>query len=293
MSRSNPSKKTVPTAKTHPTSTEKKEPTMSTTTHPKKSVSAPTANATTGKKEDQTVTPTGSTTSAAPTATDPSVTPTVVMGPPADANIPSVPEGVEPTNGTDYRGIVPRKAELAVLADVITELQKSTDFSTVFGRGMPSLDYIVQVFVAANAWSLMRNKTDAWDLYARTQEGLIWMTVRALMARMKPVFDATTSASSEVATEFRSLALFLNAAQVIAKRAATTRKGNAKSKAKGETPTEGAMARQVKEAAKVVADHAPAVAAPQGSSGGDAAAVSAAPAAPPAPVATANGAAHS
>jgi hypothetical protein len=179
-----------------------------------------------------------------------------VKPPPADANIPSVPEGQQPTNGTDYRGIVPKKSELAVLGDVVKELQNSAEFSAMFGRALPPLPYIIQVFTAANQWSLMRNKSDAWDLYARTQEGLTWMTARALMAKMKPVFEATASGNADVATQFPSTGLLLGAAKVIAKRGVTTRKASAKAKAKGETPTKGAEAKKVRDAERVVADHA-------------------------------------
>jgi hypothetical protein len=206
-----------------------------------------------------------------------SAAPIVVKPPPADANIPSVPEGAEPTNGTDYRGIVPKKSELAVLGDVVTELENSTEFSALFGRTMPSVAYIIQVFTAANQWSVMRNKTDAWDLFARTQEGLTWLTARGLMTRMKPVFEATASANADVAIQFPSLGLLLGAAKVIAKRGATTRKGNAKSKANGETPGKGAVAKEVREAARVVADHAAPAAAQETVGTGTVAAPAAAP----------------
>jgi hypothetical protein len=188
----------------------------------------------------------------------------VVKPPPADANIPSVPEGTEPTNGTDYRGLLPKKTELAVLGDVVTELENSTEFTALFGRTMPSVAFIIQVLTAANQWSMMRNKTDAWDLYARTQEGLTWVNARALMTKMKPVFEATASANADVATQFPSLGILLGAAKVIAKRGVATRKGNAKSKAKGEAPTKGAVAKKVRDATKVVADHPTATAAATG-----------------------------
>ncbi len=236
MSVSKHSKKTVSASDPSETSTESSI--MSTPTHSKKTASA-TSN---------------------PSATNASAAMLVVKPPPADANIPSVPDGAEPTNGNDYRGIVPKRSELAVLGDAVSELGKSAEFSAVFGRTMPSVTYIIQVLTAANQWSLMRNKTDAWDLYARTQEGFSWMTARALMAKMKPVFEATASANADVATQFRSLGLLLGAAKVIAKRGATTRKGNAKSTAKGEAPTKGAVAKRVREATKVVADHAAAAA---------------------------------
>jgi hypothetical protein len=228
-----------------------------------------------------------------------SAAPIVVKPPPADANIPSVPEGAEPTNGTDYRGIVPKKSELAVLGDVVSELENNAEFSALFGRTMPSVAYIIQVLTAANQWSLMRNKTDAWDLHARTQEGLTWMTARALMTKMKPVFEATASANTDVATQFPSLGLLLGAARVIAKRGVTTRKGNAKSKAKGDAPAKGAVAKEVRAATRVVADHAATGAttaqetagggAPAGSAQGTGTAVTV-PAAVTAPVVAAGGA---
>jgi hypothetical protein len=179
--------------------------------------------------------------------------PVLVKPPPATANIPSVPAGAPTTNATDYRGITPKKSELAVLGEVVSELKSSTEYAALFGKTMPSLAFTIQVFDAANQWSLMRNKTDAWDAYSRTMEGLMWLSARGLMTNMKPVFEQVASVNADVGTLFPSLGLLLGAQKAIAQRAATTRKANAKLEANGQAPTKGKVGKTRKRRAEVAA----------------------------------------
>ena len=125
--------------------------------------------------------------SAAAVAAAANATPNIVLVqlPPADANIPVPPKGFVPTLGTDYRGIVPKKAEMAVLPQVLQELGRFANWTQVFGTTAPPLPSLQQTLNAALEWSLMRNSTDAWDLYSRTMEGIAWTEARAMMDRFK------------------------------------------------------------------------------------------------------------
>jgi len=187
-------------------------------------------------------------------------TPAVVSAiklPPADANIPSPPSGFVATNATDYRGILPKKTELAVLSDAVTELQGFTDFTEVFGRTAPSLTTVTQAFDAADQWSTMRNRSSAWDLFCQTQEGLAWKIARGFIAKMKPAFTLAATLDNSVAAENPSLNALLGAASDIAKRGVTTRAANKQAKAEGKPPTHG---KANKKAAKLAAEVAVAAA---------------------------------
>jgi hypothetical protein len=146
--------------------------------------------------------------------------------PPASANIPAPPQGFVPTNGSDYRGLLPKKTELAVLPDAVAELKRFTDFAATFGKTVPSLPVVLGTFDSAQQWSSMRAKSAEWDLYCRTQEGLAWKDARGLIATMKPAFQMATSADATIASDNPSIARLLAANSTIARRGAATRKAN-------------------------------------------------------------------
>jgi hypothetical protein len=150
----------------------------------------------------------------------------LVKLPPATANIPAPPQGFVPTNGNDYRGLLPKKTELAVLPDALGELRSFADFAQVFGRTVPDVALVLATLDAAEQWSSMRAKASQWDLYCRTQEGLAWRDARALFARMRPAFDLARGVDSAVSAQNPSLTHLLDAARTIAKRAAATRRAN-------------------------------------------------------------------
>ena len=172
--------------------------------------------------------------------------------PPPTANIPAPPQGFVPTNGTDYRGLLPRKTELAVLPDAVTELQDFVNFAQTFGKTMPAFPIVVGILNAAMQWSSMRAKSSEWDLYCRTQEGLAWRDARGLIATMKPAFTMATSVDASIASDNPSVARLLDANSTIAKRSAATRKANRQAKLEGKAPTAGEAASQEKKVAKEV-----------------------------------------
>jgi hypothetical protein len=174
----------------------------------------------------------------------------VMKLPPASANIPAPPQGFVPTNGADYRGLLPKKTELAVLPDAVGELKRFTNFSQAFGKTMPPLAVVLATLDAAEQWSSMRAKSTEWDLFSRTQEGLAWKDARDLIATMRPAFNMATSVDSTIATENPSITRLLDAATAIAQRAAATRKANRLLKQQGKLPTAGKVGKKVKKAAE-------------------------------------------
>jgi hypothetical protein len=177
--------------------------------------------------------------------------------PPAGADIPSPPAGFVATNATDYRGLLPKKTELAVLPDAVTELKGFTNFTEVFGKTAPSLTTVTEALDAAAQWSTMRNKSSAWDLFCQTQEGLSWKIARGYIAKLKPAFALATSLDNTVAAQNPSLNALFGVGSEIAKRAVTSRAANKKAKAEGKPPTHGKVN---KKAAKLAAEVAEAAA---------------------------------
>jgi hypothetical protein len=177
--------------------------------------------------------------------------------PPATANIPTPPPGFVATNGTDYRGLLPRKTEIAVLSNAVSELQRFTEFTQVFGQTVPPLASVQQIFDAAEQWSTMRNASTDWDLFCRTQEGLSWKVARALIAKMKPAFALASSSNDALAVQNPSLTALFGAASVIAQRGVATRAANRLAKAEGKPPTHG---KANKKAAKLASEVAAAAA---------------------------------
>jgi hypothetical protein len=200
---------------------------------------------------------------AAPMAASTSVAPTpaptgngstiFVKLPPTDANIPAPPKGFVPTNGAEYRALLPRKAETAVMADPVSEVERFTDFSLTFGRTVPSQSAVTQVLTAAEQWSTMRNASTIWDLYCRPQEGLAWKAARTLLTSMKGAFALASTVDDTLATQNPSLVELFGVRKTIALRAAVTRKANRLAALHVEAPTQGKALKKAAKLAKIVA----------------------------------------
>jgi hypothetical protein len=164
------------------------------------------------------------------------------------------PKGFIPTTGADFRGVLPRSLEIAVMADAVTEIQRFTDFSQVFGKTVPSQATVAQVLMAAEQWSTMRNAAANWDVYCRTQEGLSWQAARAVLGSMKASFSLAANVDDTLATENPSLVALFGAKATIAKRGAVTRKANREAKLAGKEPTQGKALKKAAKVAKLVAE---------------------------------------
>ena len=164
------------------------------------------------------------------------------------------PKGCIPTTGADFRGVLPRSLEIAVMADAVTEIQRFTDFSQVFGKTVPSQATVAQVLMAAEQWSTMRNAAANWDAYCRTQEGLTWQAARTILGSMKASFSLAANVDDTLATQNPSLVALFGAKATIAKRGAVTRKANREAKLAGKEPTQGKALKKAAKLAKLVAE---------------------------------------
>ncbi len=164
----------------------------------------------------------------------------VLIQPPPDKDIiPVPPDGFTATNGAEYRGVLPKTTQLAVLSGVVQELGRFSDYASVLGRTAPPLESILQSFGAANQWSLMRVRTIAWEEYCLQQEGLAWVDIRRLMAKLQPLFELASASDASIGTRFPMMVKLFNAQRVIAKKAVATRKANRKAIAEGKPPVKG------------------------------------------------------
>ncbi|MGO8996874.1 MAG: hypothetical protein ACLQVI_26470, partial [Polyangiaceae bacterium] len=177
----------------------------------------------------------------------------MLPAPPPSATIPSPPSGADAPGGQNYRAVVPRKLELAALPGAVTDLQRCTTYSQIFGTtGLPYTQ-VLQAFEISNEWSTMRNTTDAWDAYCQTQEGICWGVLRVIMDTLKPAFDVAIAGNPALAATLPNFATLFHAKNVIAQKAASTRRLNKAAVAKGEAPTHGAVGKQRQRAAEKAA----------------------------------------
>ncbi|MGO9710582.1 MAG: hypothetical protein ACLQBL_17070 [Polyangiaceae bacterium] len=188
---------------------------------------------------------------AAPVPANPAPVPSTpfIAPPPASANIPSPPSGFVPTNGANYKGMQPQKAELVALPLAITDLGNFTSYTTTLGSTAPPIADVLQTLDVTSDWSTMRNAAAAWDAYCRDQEGICWTTMRTLMDRLTPSFQLAVKGNPSLATTYAGLATLLGAKAVSAKKSVATRTKNKAEVAAGNAPTHGLVGKAHQKAA--------------------------------------------
>jgi hypothetical protein len=198
--------------------------------------------------------------------------------PPPPAPDPSFvpPTGFVPDNTMDFRGVLPRTSELVAMPMAVADLVKFTDYLQVMGSRVPPLAQMQEAFTVTNQWSSARTAADAWDQYARAQEGVAWSRLRPLMASIAPAFAVAVSADPAFAAKYPGLTTLLCAKMIIAHKGASTKKANKQAVAEGKPPTHGKVGKKATKAAQKAA-----LAEKQAAGN---AASSATPSAPPAPV---------
>jgi hypothetical protein len=200
----------------------------------------------------------GSTMTAAPvgvTALSTGVVPASQFLSPPPAPDPAFvpPPGFVPDNALDFRGVLPRTAELIALPEAVRDLAKFTNFAEVMGSKAPSLAQTTEAFTVTDAWSSARTRADAWDKYARTQEGIAWTALRQMFLRLAPSFAVAVMADPSLLQTYPGLATLLGAKKSIARKAVATKKANAKDKAEGKEPTHGKVGKRATKTAQKAA----------------------------------------
>jgi hypothetical protein len=173
--------------------------------------------------------------------------------PPSPDPLFVAPTGFVPDNAMDFRGVLPRTSELIALPIAVRDLGKFADYAEVMGSKVPSIGQVQQAFDVTNQWSAARTQADAWDQYARTQEGVAWSLLRPMMARIGPAFILAVEGDPAMAAQYPGLTTLLDAKKTIAKKAVATKKANKKNVAEGKPPTHGKVGKAATKAAEKAA----------------------------------------
>ena len=160
---------------------------------------------------------------------------------PPNVVTPSPPQGYEPTKGSNFRGVVPWTAELAVLPKVVQDLVRfTTSYPTVLGTSAPPVAQVIEAYTVGGQWSTTRAQSAAWDAYCRDQEGSAWRFIKGITDRLRPAFALAVKADATIESTYPSLAEFLTVKKASAVKGATARKKNQKAKADGLPANHGA-----------------------------------------------------
>ncbi|HEY2510793.1 MAG TPA: hypothetical protein VGI39_08055, partial [Polyangiaceae bacterium] len=102
--------------------------------------------------------------------------------------VPRVPAGFVPSNPKDYRGFRPKSSELAVVPDVVIELESFSDYVAVFAKTAPPEANIAQALDASLLWTAMLADSTEWFGYVKSQEGMAWKDTLTLVDKLKGPF---------------------------------------------------------------------------------------------------------
>jgi hypothetical protein len=172
----------------------------------------------------------------------------VTQAPPA-ITLAAIPPSFVPVDMKYYSGILPKAAQLAVMAGAVQELKNFTDFIGVFGKTAPPQASVLQAFDIAAQWSSLHSKMTAYELFCASQEALSWKEVHDYMARLQPAFELAVKSDATVATEHPSLTRLFGAAKEIAAKGVATKKANKQLEAEGKPPIKGKAGKRRKTAA--------------------------------------------
>ncbi len=173
--------------------------------------------------------------------------------PPPSFEIPSPPSGFVYPEGEEFRGVLPKRAELAALPDAVRELAALGDFATLFGKAIPKREGFVEYFECAEAWSTLRAVLREYDAYCRCREGLAWRDLRKKMPKLRGSIEAAVETDPSFAGRVAKIRAFLQAKRDISHRAIASRKANAEERAKGKEAKRGRRAQAKQRAAEKAA----------------------------------------
>jgi hypothetical protein len=172
----------------------------------------------------------------------------VAQAPPT-ITLAAIPPSFVPVDMKYYSGVLPKAAQLTVMAGAVQELKSFADFAGVFGKTAPPQASVVQAFDIAAQWSALHSKMLAYEVFCASQEALSWKEVHDYMARLQPAFALAAKSDATVATEHPSLTRLFGAAKEIAVKGAATKKANKQLEAEGKPPIKGKAGKRRKNAA--------------------------------------------
>jgi hypothetical protein len=145
----------------------------------------------------------------------------------------------------NYRGSLPRGAELAAATTALQDLARFTPtYAATLGSTAPPLDHFIEALTVASGWTSLRAESSAWDAYCITQEGMAWQAFRPLLDKLVAAFKLAVDSNKALLSEYPGLATLLGAKAQIAQKAASTRRLNNKAVAEGKLPYHGLVGKK-------------------------------------------------
>jgi hypothetical protein len=207
-------------------------------------------------------------------ATPAATTPTTVVAAPTTStvsgvvdavpttDVPAIPDGfVPPATLRGLRGYSPRQTELTTLPGVIADLGNFIDYASVIGAKAPAATTVQSKISTALGWRKVRNKAEAWEIYARTEDAIAWKEAAVVLDKIKPLFLFAVTEDPTLSAKYPSLAAYCTATKEATAQANVTRQKNARTKAAADAAAATAAAVGAATASAVAATKAEAAAA--------------------------------
>jgi len=178
--------------------------------------------------------------SPAPVLTTATATPTVspsataLVDSPPDGAVPTPPKGFIQTSPRQYQGWRPKTAQVAVAGLIVTELETASDYAAQFGGAAPDAMMLANALDVASRWRALRTAADAFQAYARAEDGMAWKAALTMLAQLEPLYAAALTRDASVADTYPALNRWFDIPKAIAQGAAATKKKARKSRAKTE-----------------------------------------------------------
>jgi hypothetical protein len=141
--------------------------------------------------------------------------------------IPSPPTGFVELSLVDYRGFHVSKKEVAAASTAIADLASFTSYQALLGGSAPEASAVSSALSLGLGWRTLRDLTDTWDAYVRTQDAMAWKAALMLLDELKPLFLIAVAKNPELAAQYAGLARMFAVPKMSAEAAAVTRKKNA------------------------------------------------------------------
>ena len=167
--------------------------------------------------------------------------------------IPTPPPDYTPATPGEFRGVVPRKAELSALPQALIDLSRFTAFDQTMGSVAPTQAEVQQALTTGAEWAAMCQATIAWLAYASLMEGLSWRLIRTQMDSLRPAFLLAMKRNPKLAEQYGGLVKLLTVLSTTAQAGAAARKANKKAVAEGKLPIHGKVGKRRQRAAEKAA----------------------------------------
>jgi hypothetical protein len=155
---------------------------------------------------------------------------------PPDVTMPTPPAGFAPYDLNLYKGYRLKTAQVALIPQVVTELQAATTrYTAKFGSMIPGAEQVADKLDRAGQWIAMRAAAQAFLRYAMTFEAMAVKDAVLVLEQITAQFDVTAAASPASIAEFSALQKLLDVPKTFGKRSASTRSKKAKAKASATT----------------------------------------------------------